>query len=407
MYKLLLVTDKPQVRTVFDSVEDWDKQGFRPPHVRTCAAEAEDCLLKHHADGIFLSVPAEDERQLMLLLDRRYPLTPVVEAPDQRDDLLRNLNELRWLLNRVRADYSNDRYDEAEMLRLVRHAYFRRVLQGQEKDPVRRKELEEMAAMMKRVPWGPATNFHDACETAWAVCFFLFVEGAGPSITWGRFDQYMYPYYKQGIEDGTLTPEKAMELIEEMYIKVTSNVWFQSTQMAYIFGGYYRYPHLDVGGLDENGRDASNELSYICLRAMRYSRTTAPSVSLMLHQKTPESLLREACELLVEARSSRDDHRMLACLGADRLRDLLDLLGELARGGDDEGERPIAGTLCCDRRAVGRARAATAATPPSALGLRLLGRCIAFGCCALSGGLLGSGCLLCFRRLVHDACDSL
>lgn len=169
-----------------------------------------------------------------------------------------------------------------------------------EKDPVRRKELEEMAAMMKRVPWGPATNFHDACETAWAVCFFLFVEGAGPSITWGRFDQYMYPYYKQGIEDGTLTPEKAMELIEEMYIKVTSNVWFQSTQMAYIFGGYYRYPHLDVGGLDENGRDASNELSYICLRAMRFSRTTAPSVSLLLHQKTPESLLREACELSAE-----------------------------------------------------------------------------------------------------------
>ena len=149
MYKLLLVTDKPQVRTVFDSVEDWDKQGFRPPHVRTCAAEAEDCLQKHHADGIFLSVPAEDEQQLMLLLDSRYPLTPVVEAPDQRDELLRNLNELRWLLNRVRADYSNDRYDEAEMLRLVRHAYFRRVLQGQEKDPVRvRRCLRMMRSRM-------------------------------------------------------------------------------------------------------------------------------------------------------------------------------------------------------------------------------------------------------------------
>ncbi|OUO59606.1 MULTISPECIES: pyruvate formate lyase family protein [Collinsella] len=170
----------------------------------------------------------------------------------------------------------------------------------EEADPVRKKELEEMAAMMKRVPWGPATNFHDAMETAWAVCFFLFVEGAGPSITWGRFDQYMYPYYKADIEAGTLTPEKALELIEEMYIKVTSNVWFQSTQMAYIFGGYYRYPHLDVGGLDANGRDASNELSYLCLRAMRYSRTTSPAVSLLLHQKTPDSLLREACELAAD-----------------------------------------------------------------------------------------------------------
>lgn len=169
-----------------------------------------------------------------------------------------------------------------------------------EKDSARKKELENMSAMMKRVPWGPATSFYDACETAWAVCFFLFVEGAGPSITWGRFDQYMYPYYKHDVEAGILTPESAMELIEEMYIKVTSNVWFQSTQMAYIFGGYYRYPHLDVGGLDENGKDASNELSYLCLRAMRYARTTSPAVCLMLHQKTPDSLLREACELSAE-----------------------------------------------------------------------------------------------------------
>ena len=170
----------------------------------------------------------------------------------------------------------------------------------EEKDPVRKQELENMAAMMKRVPWGPATSFHDACETAWAVCFFLFVEGAGPSITWGRFDQYMYPYYKEDIEKGSLTPEKAMELIEELYVRVTSNVWFQSTQMAYIFGGYYRYPHLDVGGLDENGRDASNELSYLCLRAMRYAKTTSPAVSLLLHQKTPDSLLYEACEFAAE-----------------------------------------------------------------------------------------------------------
>ena len=170
----------------------------------------------------------------------------------------------------------------------------------EEKDPVRKQELENMAAMMKRVPWGPATSFHDACETAWAVCFFLFVEGAGPSITWGRYDQYMYPYYKEDIEKGILTPEKAMELIEELYVRVTSNVWFQSTQMAYIFGGYYRYPHLDVGGLDENGRDASNELSYLCLRAMRYAKTTSPAVSLLLHQKTPDSLLYEACELAAE-----------------------------------------------------------------------------------------------------------
>lgn len=169
-----------------------------------------------------------------------------------------------------------------------------------ERDPVRKQELLEMAAMMQRVPWNPATSFYEACQVAWCACFFLFVEGAGPSITWGRFDQYMYPYYKKDVEAGRITPEEALELIEELYIRVTSNVWFQSTNMAYIFGGYYRYPHLDVGGLDENGKDASNELSYLCLRAMRYAKTTSPAVCLLLHQKTPDDLLFEACELAAE-----------------------------------------------------------------------------------------------------------
>ena len=171
---------------------------------------------------------------------------------------------------------------------------------AKETDPVRKQELEDMAAMMKRVPWGPATSFYDAMETAWAVCFFLFVEGAGPSITWGRIDQYLYPYYKADIEKGILTPESALELIEELYIRVNTNVWFQSSQMAYIFGGNYRYPHVDVGGLDENGQDAANELSYLFLRAMRYVRTTAPNISVLLHPKNPELLLREACELAAE-----------------------------------------------------------------------------------------------------------
>lgn len=169
-----------------------------------------------------------------------------------------------------------------------------------EEDPVRKKELLDMEECMRHVPWNPPRNFYEAMEVVWLVFCLLFVEGAGPSVTYGRFDQYMYPFYKKGIEDGTLTPELAMEYIEELYIKTTSNPWFQSTDLAYYFGGYYRYPHIDVGGLDRDRRDASNELSYLCLRAMRYVKTTAPSVSLLLHQKTPDDLLLEAIKLSAE-----------------------------------------------------------------------------------------------------------
>ncbi|HHU17248.1 MAG TPA: hypothetical protein GXZ70_03355 [Clostridiales bacterium] len=169
-----------------------------------------------------------------------------------------------------------------------------------ESDPIRKSELLAMEECMRHVPWNPPRNFYEAIEVVWLVFCLLFIEGAGPSVTYGRFDQYMYPFYKKGIEDGTLTPELAMEFIEELYIKTTSNPWFQSTDLAYYFGGYYRYPHVDVGGLDKNRRDASNELSYLCLRAMRYVKTTAPSVSLLLHQKTPDDLLLEAVKLAAE-----------------------------------------------------------------------------------------------------------
>ncbi|MBR6444416.1 MAG: hypothetical protein IKS63_03175 [Firmicutes bacterium] len=175
-----------------------------------------------------------------------------------------------------------------------------RKMAGTEDDPERKQELLKMADCMKHVPWNPPRNFYEAIEIVWFVLCILFIEGAGPSVTYGRFDQYMYPFYKQGIEDGSLTPELAMEYIEELYIKTTANPWLLATDLAYYFGGYFRYPHLDVGGLDKNRRDASNELSYLCLRAMRYVKTTAPSVSLLLHQKTPDDLLIEACKLSAE-----------------------------------------------------------------------------------------------------------
>jgi len=170
----------------------------------------------------------------------------------------------------------------------------------QEKDPVRKKELLDMETMMRQVPWNPPRNFYEAIEVVWLVMLFQYVEGSGASGTIGRFDQFMYPYYKQGIADGTLTPERAMEFIEELYIKLTANPWLVPTLVSLVLGGYFRYAHLDVGGLNEHRRDATNELSYLCLRAMRHVKTNSPTVSILLHQKTPDSLLYEACKLSAE-----------------------------------------------------------------------------------------------------------
>ena len=189
---------------------------------------------------------------------------------------------------------------EAIKLLGERYAEKARELAAVETDEGRKAELSEIAAVMDQVPWGPARNFREAIQTIWMALMLLYIEGAGPSITYGRFDQYMYPLYKADVAAGVLTPEGAMEAIEELYIKTTNIPWFQSSQLAYYFGGYYRFSHLGVGGLDKHGRDASNDLSYLCLRAMRHCRTTAPSVSLYLHPKTPDSLLLEAAKLSAE-----------------------------------------------------------------------------------------------------------
>jgi len=172
---------------------------------------------------------------------------------------------------------------------------------AQERDPVRKRELLDMESVMKHVPWNPPRNFYEALEVVWLVLLFQYVEGSGAAGSIGRFDQFMYPFYRRGIEDGTLTPEGAMEFIEEFYIKLTANPWLVSTLHSFVAGGYFRYAHLDVGGLNKHRRDATNELSFLCLRAMRHVKTNSPSVSILLHQKTPEALLHEACKLSAES----------------------------------------------------------------------------------------------------------
>jgi formate C-acetyltransferase len=109
--------------------------------------------------------------------------------------------------------------------------------------------------------------------------------------------------YRPGAEKVTyinMTPEKAMEFIEELYIKCTANPWLVSTDRSHINGGYFRFAHIDIGGLNKHCQDASNELSYLCLRAMRYVKTNAPTIGVLLHQKTPDPLLYEACGLAAE-----------------------------------------------------------------------------------------------------------
>ena len=167
-------------------------------------------------------------------------------------------------------------------------------------DENRKKELLEISKVCSKVPYYAPESFYEALQTCWFALLMLNVEGSGAGVTLGRFDQYMFPFLEKDLNSGKISIEDAIEFIEELYIKITNIMWFQPKQRAEQTGGYYRFISLDVGGLTKNKSDASNLLSYLCLRALRNVRTTAPSVHVQVHQKTPDSLLYEAAKLTAE-----------------------------------------------------------------------------------------------------------
>lgn len=134
MYKLLVVTDRPEVAGAFESVTNWELMGFRAPRIMSTVEEAVNWLPCHHADGIAIELPYEQAIALVLELLAHYPLIPVMRAAADPAVIRADVMELGQILNTVHADYSDDRYDKAEKFQLCRHAYFRDLLSGKVHD---------------------------------------------------------------------------------------------------------------------------------------------------------------------------------------------------------------------------------------------------------------------------------
>ena len=130
MYKLLLVSDREDVLNAFDQIDNWERQGFKPPHIRHDFEGTLDSLSKHHADGIAVAVVPEEERKILSFLQENYPNVPLFQAGTTPEEVLRYLNELNILLNRIHADFSNDRFREIDMLQECRHEFFRKLMTG-------------------------------------------------------------------------------------------------------------------------------------------------------------------------------------------------------------------------------------------------------------------------------------
>lgn len=166
-----------------------------------------------------------------------------------------------------------------------------------EKDEARKKELLTIAENCARVPAKGARTFHEACQSFWFVQMLLQMESSGHSISPGRFDQYMYPYFKADLDAGRITREYAQELMDCVWVKLNDLNKARDAASAEGFAGYSLFQNLIAGGQDENGLDATNDLSFMCIEASMHVALPQPSLSVRIWNGTPHDFMIKAAEL--------------------------------------------------------------------------------------------------------------
>ncbi len=164
-----------------------------------------------------------------------------------------------------------------------------------EVDPVRKKELERIAETCRWVPGNPARTFYEAVQSFW----FIWVMIASGTTPGGRFDQFMYSFYKRDKEGSKITDEEVLELLECLRIKVMQlNFVGGGKLQRQKWAGMARWHNWVIGGLTADGEDATNELSYLILEAARDCQTPHHTITVRVHEGTPEALMLKALEVV-------------------------------------------------------------------------------------------------------------
>ncbi len=186
---------------------------------------------------------------------------------------------------------------DAAVIYANRYADLAEQMARTESDANRKDELLEIARVCRRVPEHPAESFREACQTFWFVQSLLQVEGSGHSISPGRFDIYMYPYYRRDLQQGKISRESAQELIDCIFVKLNDLNKVRDAASSEGFAGYGLFQNLIVGGQNADGFDTTNDLSYMCIEASMHVALPQPSLSIRVHNGSPQPLLIKAAAL--------------------------------------------------------------------------------------------------------------
>lgn len=162
----------------------------------------------------------------------------------------------------------------------------------------RKEELLEISRICLKVPYEPAETFKEALQSTWFIQLILQIESNGHSLSYGRFDQYMYPYYKHDIDNKLITEDEALELLTNLWIKTLTINKVRSQSHTFSSAGSPMYQNVTIGGQTTDKKDAVNELSYLILKSVAQTRLPQPNLTVRYHKNLDKKFMDECIEVM-------------------------------------------------------------------------------------------------------------
>ena len=187
---------------------------------------------------------------------------------------------------------------EGVMIYARRLSQYAAELAARETNPQRKAELQKISEINARVPAHKPETFWEAIQAVWTVESLLVVEENQTGMSIGRVDQYMYPFYKADKEAGRLTDYQAFELAGCMLIKMSEMMWITSEGGSKFFAGYQPFVNMCVGGVTREGTDATNDLTYLLMDAVRHVKIYQPSLACRIHNQSPQKYMKKIVEVI-------------------------------------------------------------------------------------------------------------
>lgn len=180
----------------------------------------------------------------------------------------------------------------------LRYSALAEELAQKESNVERKAELMEISRICAKVPYEPAGSFREAVQSVWFIQLILQIESNGHSLSYGRFDQYMYPYYIKDIREGKITEEQALELLTCLWIKTLTVNKVRSQAHTLSSAGSPMYQNVTIGGQTTEKKDAVNELSFMVLKSVAQTRLTQPNLTVRYHANINKQFLDECVEVM-------------------------------------------------------------------------------------------------------------